>query len=109
MPPAQFRTLALAMPDSEEKSHFGQPDFRVRGKIFAGLDPEGTRGTLKLPPELQFELDTDLEPGRYQASTTVLKRGGERLSTYVDLGRSRSTRMRSSASRSTFPTTLSSE
>src|SRR5689334_8472047 len=56
MTPAQFRKLALAMPQSEEKSHFGQPDFRVRGKIFAGLDPDGTRGTLKLSPELQAML-----------------------------------------------------
>ena len=40
----------------EEKSHFGQPDFRVRGKIFAGLDREGAQGTLKLSPELQAML-----------------------------------------------------
>jgi hypothetical protein len=35
---AQFATLAPAMPETVQGSHFGQPDFRVRGKIFAGLD-----------------------------------------------------------------------
>jgi hypothetical protein len=53
---AQFRKLALQLPETEEKSHFEQPDFRVRGKIFADLDPEGTRGTLKLSMELQAVL-----------------------------------------------------
>jgi hypothetical protein len=53
MTPAQFRKLALALPETEEKSHFGQPDFRVKNKIFAGLSPDGKRGTLKLEPEVQ--------------------------------------------------------
>ncbi|HET8932815.1 MAG TPA: MmcQ/YjbR family DNA-binding protein [Polyangiales bacterium] len=50
---AQFRKLALALPEVEEKSHFEQPDFRVRNKIFAGLTQDQGRGTLKLTPELQ--------------------------------------------------------
>jgi hypothetical protein len=50
---AQFRKLALSLPDTEEKSHFEQPDFRVRGKIFAGLTRDGKDGTLKLSPEIQ--------------------------------------------------------
>jgi hypothetical protein len=50
---AQFRKLALALPETEEKSHFEQPDFRVRNKIFAGLSRDLTLGTLKLTPELQ--------------------------------------------------------
>jgi hypothetical protein len=50
---AQFRKLALALPEVEEKSHFEQPDFRVRNKIFAGLSQDEGRGTLKLTPELQ--------------------------------------------------------
>lgn len=51
--PAQFRKLALSLPEVEEKSHFEQPDFRVRNKIFAGLSQDEGRGTLKLTPELQ--------------------------------------------------------
>ncbi len=49
----QLRELALAMPDTEEKSHFEQPDFRVHGKIFAGLSRDGKEGSLKLPAEVQ--------------------------------------------------------
>src|SRR5690348_12357413 len=51
--PAQVRKLALSLPEAQESSHFDQPDFRVRGKIFATLDVDGKRGTLKLAPELQ--------------------------------------------------------
>ena len=50
---AELRALALALPEAEEKSHFGNPDFRVRGKIFAGLYADGSLGTLKLTPPLQ--------------------------------------------------------
>ena len=50
---AQMRKLAMALPDVEEKSHFEQPDFRVRGKIFASLSRDGKHGTLKLPPDVQ--------------------------------------------------------
>jgi hypothetical protein len=32
-----FRRLALALPEAEEKSHFDKPDFRVRGTIFASI------------------------------------------------------------------------
>src|SRR5687767_7414916 len=53
MSPARFRQLALDLPEAEEKSHFGQPDFRVKNKIFAGLSPDGKRGTLKLELEVQ--------------------------------------------------------
>jgi hypothetical protein len=53
---AQFRKAALALPDVEEKSHFGQPDFRVANKIFADLGREGGRATLKLTIESQAQL-----------------------------------------------------
>jgi hypothetical protein len=47
----QLRKIALSMPDAEESSHFGHPDFRVRGKIFATLWPDGKTSVLKLAPE----------------------------------------------------------
>jgi hypothetical protein len=52
---AQYRRLALSMPEAEERAHMGHPDFRVKGKIFATLFPrEGkTWGVLKLKPEQQ--------------------------------------------------------
>ena len=54
--PNEFRALALAFPETEELSHFGKPDFRVRGKIFAGLSADEHVGTLKLSPEVQTSL-----------------------------------------------------
>ncbi|MFZ1728228.1 MAG: MmcQ/YjbR family DNA-binding protein [Albidovulum sp.] len=49
----EFRTLARAQPEAVESAHFGQPDFRVGNKIFAGLDRSNSLGTLKLTPEDQ--------------------------------------------------------
>jgi predicted DNA-binding protein (MmcQ/YjbR family) len=47
-----FKQLALALPEAEEKSHFGKVDFRVRDKIFAGFDANG-KAYVKLQPEQQ--------------------------------------------------------
>jgi hypothetical protein len=53
---AQMKKIAMSMPEAEERSHFGQPDFRVRGKIFCTLAAEENRGTVKIDPELQSVL-----------------------------------------------------
>ena len=60
MTPAQFRKLALSLPEATEGSHFGNPDFRVGGKIFAtlALAKQGY-GTLLLSPEDQLNLLAD--------------------------------------------------
>jgi hypothetical protein len=50
---ATFRELALALPEVEERSHQGHPDFRVGGKVFATLGPDGGWGMVKLPPDEQ--------------------------------------------------------
>ena len=42
------RQLALSLPEVEEKSHFNQPDFRVKGKIFAVLHAERNEIMVKL-------------------------------------------------------------
>lgn len=52
MSPARYRKFALALPGAEEKSHFGKPDFRVRDRIFAGLNDKG-QAYVKLTPEQQ--------------------------------------------------------
>lgn len=39
--PAQSRKLALQLPETSEAPHFHYASFRVRGKIFATLSPEG--------------------------------------------------------------------
>jgi hypothetical protein len=49
-----FRRMALALPETEERSHMDHPDFRVAGKIFATLGyPDKTCGMVKLSPEEQ--------------------------------------------------------
>jgi hypothetical protein len=47
-----FRALALALPQVEEKSHFGKADFRVKNKIFAGFTGDGA-AYVKLTPDQQ--------------------------------------------------------
>ena len=47
-----FCKLALALPEVDEKAHFGKADFRVRNKIFAGFSAKGM-AYVKLLPEQQ--------------------------------------------------------
>jgi hypothetical protein len=60
MTPADFRRIALTMPEAEEGSHFGSADFRVGNKIFAtlALQKEGY-GVLLLTPEQQAGMVED--------------------------------------------------
>ncbi len=54
MTAADFRRLALSLPDAEESSHMGAADFRVGGRIFATLASEREGfGNLMLSPEQQ--------------------------------------------------------
>ena len=51
---ADFRRLALTMPEASEVGHMGHPDFRVGGKIFATLGyPDAEWGMVKLTPDQQ--------------------------------------------------------
>jgi hypothetical protein len=55
-----FRKLALALPETEERAHMDHPDFRVAGKIFATLGyPDKTRAMVKLSPEDQHYFSKD--------------------------------------------------
>lgn len=50
----QFRSIALALPDAEEREHMGHPDFRVGGRIFASLGyPDSEWAMVKLYPDQQ--------------------------------------------------------
>ena len=50
----EFRRLALSLPEAEERSHMGHPDFRVGGKIFATLGYPGKHWAMvKLTPDQQ--------------------------------------------------------
>jgi hypothetical protein len=89
---AQFRKLVLALPDVEEKSHFGQPDFRVANKIFADLGREGGRATLKLTTDSQRQLREvrpevfSLAPGQWgRAGWTYVVLDGVRVSDMREL------------------------
>ncbi|MEU8675257.1 MmcQ/YjbR family DNA-binding protein [Streptomyces sp. NPDC048560] len=50
------RTIALSLPDTAEKLAWGQPTFRVAGKIFAGLGDDDTTMGVKCPMEDRAEL-----------------------------------------------------
>lgn len=54
MTEAEFRSLALSLPEAIEAAHMGHPDFRVGGKIFATLaKPDEALGMVKLTPDQQ--------------------------------------------------------
>ena len=57
----EYRQLALSLPEAAESSHMRHPDFRVRGKIFATLSPNQSRGVVLLTREQQ-EILTASEP-----------------------------------------------
>ena len=60
MTSADFRRLALALPEAQEKAHMGHPDFRVGGKIFATLGyPDARFGTVMVSPQDQDLLIRD--------------------------------------------------
>ena len=57
MTPADFRRIALSLPETSESAHMDHPDFRVGGKIFATLGyPDNEHGMVILPPEEQARL-----------------------------------------------------
>ena len=60
MTAADFRRLALGMPEAVEGAHHGHPDFRVGGRIFATLayEREGY-GVLILTPDQQAGMVSD--------------------------------------------------
>ena len=44
----ELRSFVLALEGTEERSHHGKPDFRVRGKIVVNLDEADETITIKL-------------------------------------------------------------
>jgi hypothetical protein len=56
-----FRRIALSLEGAEERSHMGQPDFRVGGRIFATMAAASQGyGNLMLMPEQQSEFVAEL-------------------------------------------------
>ena len=81
MTPEAFRELALELPEAVEASHMGHPDFRVGGKIFASLGPDGVHapwGMVKLTPEQQAPLLAS-EPDAFEPASGAWGRRGATL------------------------------
>ncbi|MEV7876333.1 MmcQ/YjbR family DNA-binding protein [Streptomyces microflavus] len=53
---ADVRSAALSLPDTTEKLAWGQPTFRVAGKIFASLGDDETAMGVECPKEDRAEL-----------------------------------------------------
>ncbi|MEU4173869.1 MmcQ/YjbR family DNA-binding protein [Streptomyces sp. NPDC026589] len=53
---ADVRSAALSLPDTMEKLAWGQPTFRVAGRIFASLGDDETAMGVKCPREDRAEL-----------------------------------------------------
>ena len=51
-----FRTVALSLPEAEERETWGEATFRVRNRIFAMLDGDGRRASVKASREEQAAL-----------------------------------------------------
>ena len=76
MTTADFRRLALALPDSTEAAHMAHSDFRVHGKIFATLGyPSAGWGVVKLGPKQQQAL-VDMDPDTYVPAAGAWGRRG---------------------------------
>lgn len=61
----EVRRFSLGLPETGEQSHFGRPDLRVRGKIFATLPEDGRTVNLKTTPiGLDMLLRSDAETYR---------------------------------------------
>jgi hypothetical protein len=83
MTAADFRRIALSLPEAEESAHMIHPDFRVGGKIFATLGyPDDDHGMVVLPPEEQARF-VQTYP---KAFTPAKGAWGKRGSTKVSLG-----------------------
>jgi hypothetical protein len=79
-----FRRIALAFPDAEERAHMGHPDFRVGGKIFATLHGAGKgTGAVMLLPEQQ-ELAMAAEPDAFSPAAGAWGRNGSTIVSLTD-------------------------
>src|SRR4051794_24062716 len=82
----EFRSLALSLPEATEGAHMRHADFRVGGKVFATLGPDGDWGMVKLTAGQQASF-ARAEPdvfrpasgawGRRGATTVRLSEGAE--------------------------------
>ncbi len=65
---AAVRRLALSLPEATEEPHFERSSFRVRGKIFATLAPDGTSMNVFVD-DAQREIMVTVDPETYETMT----------------------------------------
>jgi hypothetical protein len=70
----EARRLALSFPETEERETWGHPTFRVRAKMFAAMDSEGTSVTVKATREAQAAL-VGSEPETFSVPAYVGQHG----------------------------------
>ena len=94
MTSAEFRRLALGLPEAVEGSHMGHPDFRVGGRIFATLGyPDDRFAVAMLSPQDQDLLVRDYPKafapvaGKWGASgsTTIVLRAANKRAVAIAL------------------------
>lgn len=85
MTAAEFRKIALSLPEAVAGAHMGHADFRVGGKIFATLGPDETWGMVKLLSDQQGAL-IHSDPHTYSPAAGAW---GRRGATIIALVRAR--------------------
>ena len=65
-----FRKIALALPEAEERETWGHPTFRVRERMFAAMATDGTSVSIKATKEAQAAL-VGSEPGTFSIPAYV--------------------------------------
>jgi hypothetical protein len=69
-----FRAIALALPEAEERETWGHPTFRVRDKMFASMATDGSSASIKATREAQAAL-VGSEPGTFSVPAYVGQHG----------------------------------
>jgi len=75
-----IRAVALSLPEAVEAPHFDRTSFRVRGKIFCTLTPDGERVMVKLPLEIKAAV-REAHPNAFLPLPGAWGRGGSTLLT----------------------------
>jgi hypothetical protein len=71
---SDFRTIALALPEAEERETWGHPTFRVRDRMFAAMATDGRSASIKATKQAQAAL-VGSEPGTFSIPAYVGHRG----------------------------------
>jgi len=76
--------MALALPDAVAGEHQGHPDFRVAGRVFASLHPDGGQAMVRLSPGAQQQV-LRAHPGAFFAANGAWGRAGCTMARLTDL------------------------